>query len=111
MGHSAQHYSTAHTRAREDMSNLAQYGAELNFPGTLVSMHGKGSKYSYPRGRGPNKALRYFDLRMLAEVAEAEGVDLRVLYLRRPVKDILIANTVHSICVCWRRWRKRKVST
>ena len=94
------------------MSNLAQYGAELNFPGTLVSMHGKGSKYSYPRGRGPNKALRYFDLRMLAEVAEAEGVDLRVLYLRRPVKDILIANTVHRDFQKWvvrtasvSRWR------
>ena len=95
MGHSAQHYSTAHARARADMRILAQYGTAINFPGTLVSMHGKRSKFSYPRGIGPNKALMYFDLRMLAEVAEAEGVDLRVLYLRRPVKGILIANTVH----------------
>ncbi|CAN0408704.1 unnamed protein product [Laminaria digitata] len=50
---------------------------------------------SYPSGLGPDKALRYLDLRMLAEVAEEEGVDLRVLYLRRSAKDLLIANTIH----------------
>lgn len=37
----------------------------------------------------------YFDLRLMAEVAEAEGVDFRVVYLRRPVKDVILANTVH----------------
>ena len=77
------------------MRLLARVGEALQYPGTLRSMHGRQRLNSYPMGTGPNKALKYFDLRMLAEVAEAEGVDLRVLYLRRPVKQLVIANTVH----------------
>lgn len=41
------------------------------------------------------KVFKYLDLRMLAEAAEAEGVDFRVLYLRRPARDIVLADTVH----------------
>lgn len=52
-------------------------------------------KYSYPHGSGQKKLMKYIDLRLLAEVAEKEGVDFRVLYLRRSVKDILVADTVH----------------
>ncbi|CAM9808577.1 unnamed protein product, partial [Ectocarpus fasciculatus] len=33
--------------------------------------------------------------RELAEIAEAENVDLRVVYLRRSAEDLIIANTVH----------------
>jgi len=39
--------------------------------------------------------FQYMDLRLLAQTAEAEGVDFRVLYLRRPARDIILANTVH----------------
>ena len=92
MGSSVKQYSIAYQQARTEMRKLAHRGAGLSFPGTVKIIHGK---QSYPFGYGPNKVLKYMDLRMLAEVAEAEGVDFRVVYLRRPVKDILVANTVH----------------
>lgn len=41
------------------------------------------------------KVFGYLDLELLAEVAEAEGVDFRVLYLRRPARDIVVADTIH----------------
>ena len=92
MGDNANHYRANLNGAKENMRNLAQRGSDLQAPGTIVFMHGKNS---YPDGPGPNKALKYIDLRMLAELAEEERVDLRVLYLRRPVRDTLIANTMH----------------
>ncbi|CAM9273098.1 unnamed protein product, partial [Laminaria digitata] len=95
MGYNAEHYRETLTGARENMRNLARRGAALKFPGTVVSMFGRFTLLSYPSGRGPNKALKYFDLRKLAEVAEAEGVDLRLLYLRRPAKELMIADIIH----------------
>lgn len=86
------HYNAVLDNAREQMQNLAKRAAELPFPGTMVLMQGKSS---YPVGWGPNKVMKYLDLRMLAEVAEEKGVDFRVLYLQRSVKDMIIANTVH----------------
>lgn len=49
------------------MRKLAQLRAELQFPGTVVSLR---NHDSYPMGAGPNKALKYVDLRFFAEVAE-----------------------------------------
>eukprot|EP00752_Nemacystus_decipiens_P011462 g10178.t1 len=63
-----------------------------NMSGTVVFLHGR---YSYPSGYGPDKVFGYLDLTLLAEVAEAEGVDFRVLYLRRPARDTVLADTVH----------------
>lgn len=74
------------------MRKLGQRGVELEYPGTVVSM---GARNSYPNGNDSNKALKYVDRRMLSEVAEEEGVDLRVLYLRRHVKDLIISVTNH----------------
>lgn len=93
MAGNAEDYSTALVGAKDDMRRLKQRGAELEYPGTVVFMH---SRNSYPNGDGPNKALKYVDLRVLAEVAEEEGVDLRVLYLRRRAKEMIISNTVHQ---------------
>ena len=95
MGQTAQHYSATLRRARKKMRNLAQRAATLQFPGTVAFTLGSHHLHSYPSGIGPNKALKYLDLRLLAEVAEEEGVDLRVLYLRRHAKDLIIANTIH----------------
>ena len=92
MGTDVHHYSVALDNARRQMRNLAKRAAELPYPGTMALMRGR---YSYPDGWGPKKVMKYLDLRMLAEVAEEEGVDFRVLYLRRSVHDMLIANTVH----------------
>lgn len=92
MGGKAQHYNTSREQAGVEMRDLAMRGADLPFPGAVMYIRGK---YSYPDGRGPSKVMMYIDLRLLAEVAEAEGVDFRVLYLRRPVKDLIVADTVH----------------
>lgn len=78
--------------AREAVQKLANRGVELQFPGTVVSLH---SRNSYSMFHGPNKALKYVDLRFLAELAEEEGMDFRVLYLWRSFEVIVIANIVH----------------
>lgn len=92
MRSSAQTYVTNMNKARETMRALALKGDDLPFPGTVTFFPGR---FSYPNGYGPDKTLHYLDLRVLAEVAEQEGVDFRVVYLRRPAKELLIANTVH----------------
>ena len=92
MGTDVHHYSVALDIAKRQMRYMATNAAELPFPGTIALMHGR---YSYPDGWGPKKVMKYLDLRMLAEVAEEEGVDFRVLYLRRSVHDMINANTVH----------------
>lgn len=50
---------------------------------------------SYPYSGGANKVFQYTDLRLLAELAEEEGVDFRVVYLRRSAEDMVVADTVH----------------
>lgn len=54
-----------------------------------------GKFISYPYLGGPNKVFQYTDLRMLADFAEEEGVDLRIVYLKRSAQDMVIADTVH----------------
>lgn len=92
MGGRAQDYNNSREQAGVEMRDFALRGADLPFPGAAMYIRGK---YSYPDGSGPSKVMMYIDLRLLAEVAEAEGVDFRALYLRRPVKDLIVANTVH----------------
>ena len=92
LGRTSQHFSDIINGGRADMRMLAKRAAEIPHPGTVLVVHGK---YSYPDAHGPDKTLKYLDLRLLAEAAEEEGVDFRVLYLRRPAKDIMLANTVH----------------
>lgn len=92
MGKKVHHYSDVLGWGRAEMQRLAEREAELPSPGTVMFVHGK---YSYPDGFGLDKVLKYLDLRLLAEAAEAEGVDFRVLYLQRPAEDILVADTVH----------------
>ena len=95
MGQTAQYYSTILSLGRDKMRSLAQQAGALPSPGTVAYTQTEHRFHSYPSGIGPNKALNYLDLRLLAEVAEEEGVDLRVLYLRRSAKQMIIADTVH----------------
>lgn len=92
MSGTAAHYAEKYQAAGEEMRKLALRGDSLKPPGTLAQVSGR---YSYPFDKGPDKVLQYIDMRMMAEVAETQGVDFRVLYLRRSVKDMVIANTVH----------------
>lgn len=92
MGHDVHFYSDIIDTARRQMRKMAKRAEHIPFPGTIAVIHGK---YSHPMGSGPSKLMHYLDLQMLAKVAEEEGVDFRILYLRRSVKGIIIADTVH----------------
>lgn len=92
MGNDVHHYRVAVQAAKAEMRQMARRGAKLLHPGTVKFVY---IGQSYPSGFGPNKARKYVDVRLLAGVAEAEGVDFRVVYLRRPVKDLILADTVH----------------
>lgn len=103
MKESPENYAQALARAREGMRALAVEGENLTSLGGIATLFQLGSppecKYlgmlSYPNFTGGDKVFRYVDLRMVAELAEAEGVDLRVVYLQRSARDIMIANTIH----------------
>lgn len=92
MDESPLHFSSAQTSARAEMRELARRAEGVPWPGTIQVQRGG---LSYPNGHGPLKVFGYVDVRMMAEAAEAEGVDFRVLYLRRSAKDLIIANTIH----------------
>ena len=92
MGGNGSQYAEAESRAREEMKRLAEQADGLPLPGTTYLMH---NSWSYPTNSGWNKVMQYLDLQRLVEEAEVNGVDMRVLYLRRSAKDIVIANTVH----------------
>lgn len=92
MNASAIHFAEADDRAREEMRRLAEHAVGLPLPGSVYVMH---NSWSYPSHPGAQKAVQYMDLPRLAEVAESAGIDLRVLYLRRAAKGIVVADTVH----------------
>lgn len=104
MSQSVSHYEEQMDQARRQMRALKG----LILPdGSVATMQGAnlmsdhvhcediGGMLSYPHNPGPDKVLQYVDLRMLAEAAEAEYVDLRVVYLQRSAKDLIISNTAH----------------
>lgn len=99
------HYVDTQEKIRAEMRTLAAAQHELAWPGTIATIQPTKPEtqpgcrgigvMSYPFNVGKNKVLQYPDVRTVAEAAEAEGVDLRVLYLKRPAEDFLVANTVH----------------
>ncbi|CAM9145399.1 unnamed protein product [Ectocarpus fasciculatus] len=91
-GEEAKKFSLTSRQATENMRQLAEWAATLSSPGTLEFF---AMASSYPLNAGPLKVMQYMDLRAMAETAEGEGIDFRVLYLRRSAKDLVIANTVH----------------
>ena len=72
------------------MRQLAQHGSSLAPEEAVVMLCGK---YSYPQNKGVDKVFQYIDLGTLADLAEQEGVDLRVIYLKRPAHDIATTTT------------------
>ncbi|CAN0231708.1 unnamed protein product [Scytosiphon promiscuus] len=91
MGESAATFEHAQVEARTAMRDLAQRAVLLPSPGTFHLLRGR----SVPTGNGNQKVMQYVDPRLMAEAAEAEGVDFRVLYLKRSAKELLLADTVH----------------
>lgn len=82
----------AESQASEEMKKLRERLAYLPEAGSVcITAHA----YSYPSLNGPEKVMQYIDLPRLAESAEAEGIDMRVVYMRRSAEELIIANTVH----------------
>lgn len=96
---SAAAYQNGIERLRTEMGVLALvaertnedpplYLAALNRPCRVGAM-------SFPNFNGPNKPLQYVDLKVLATEAERAGIDLRMIYLGRSAKDVLVSTTEH----------------
>ena len=96
----ANDYKNARERLREEMQNLAVQADQL--PEGKASIVSFGpcrfeiGMLSYPNFNGPEKTLQYVDLRLVAEEAERAGIDLRIIYLTRAAKSILISDTMHN---------------
>ena len=91
MGESAAHFAATDLQARKEMKGLVQQAADL--PGPTVCLPDHAS--SYPQNPGPGKVMQYTDLRRIAEAADSEGIDLRVVYLKRSARGLISANTNH----------------
>lgn len=91
---------------RSGMKTLAASEDHLEAPGTILAVQKQTAKdrrkcsllgeMSFPNGHGPNKVLKYPDIQQVAQIAEEEGVDLRILYLQRSAKSMLISSTIHE---------------
>jgi len=93
-------YTESYEEAREGMRRLALKGEKISNSGGIALIQGGSCpmpQMSYPTMGGMEKVNQYIDIRMLAEVAEAEGVDLRVVYLKRSAEEIVIADTQHRM--------------
>lgn len=90
---------------RAGMKNLAKREEHVEAPATIVIVQRRTTRerkqcspygeMSFPDGHGPNKALKYPDIQKVAQLAEEEGVDLRIVYLQRSAKSILVSSTIH----------------
>lgn len=99
------HYQQSQDNLRSALQELAALEQKLRPEGTIVTVqktsrlqktcHVGLGQISFPNLHGPDKALSYADLQLLARVAEEEGIDFRVLYLHRPAGDLLLSDTTH----------------
>lgn len=95
-------YADALDAAVIAMRDLAAEAEELEEPGTFAPTQqqqrhqkGCGRVFSYPCCSGRDRVFKYLDVVTLAQAAEAAGVDLRVVYLQRSAKDIMLADASH----------------
>ncbi|CAN0357227.1 unnamed protein product, partial [Hapterophycus canaliculatus] len=91
MRESSAAFGMAMDEARSDMRKLAERAEHVPSSGILHIMNG----LSFPAGHGNQRVMQYMDPRLVAEAAEAGGVDLRFLYLKRSARELLLADTVH----------------
>ncbi|CAM9115645.1 unnamed protein product, partial [Hapterophycus canaliculatus] len=100
---SANEYEEARRHLRREMEILAAYPEDY-LPEGKATMASFGScrvevsagMMSFPNYNGDSKALQYVDFRLLAEEAERAGVDLRMVYLARSARSILVSDTQHN---------------
>ena len=68
-----------------------QGGSNLNFLGLCYAT--RSGMLSYPNFNGKHKTLDHPDLHMIATLAEAAGLDFRVLVLQRDADEVLRSNS------------------
>lgn len=103
MAESPSHFSEARAQARNGMRKLALEAQLVAPPGIVATMQARRKHEnacellmaSFPTFGGPQKVFQFMDFAMLAEMAEAEGIDLRLVYLQRSAKELIIADTRH----------------
>lgn len=105
MSRSSTHYAKARDTLRLELQKLSIMEKDVHGPGAIVTVQRTSpmqeamcfsyGELSYPNSNGPDKVLAYPDLQMLAEMAEEEGIDFRIVYLQRPAKDLLLSNVSH----------------
>lgn len=93
-------YKVARENLRVYMEKLALDATRLPEGGATMVGFGpcrfSSGMMSYPNFNGEHKSLQYVDFRILAEEAELAGIDLRMIYLARSARDILISDTKHN---------------
>lgn len=97
---SANSYLEARQQLRREMEELEKWANDLAVgKATMVGFgkcrNSRVGMMSYPNFNGDTKAIQYVDFRILVEEAERAGVDLRIIYLSRSARDIVISDTKH----------------
>ncbi|CAM9131216.1 unnamed protein product [Scytosiphon promiscuus] len=92
-------YATGLERLRNESGKIAlQSDVSPNGAITLVTFwqrrRGIGMM-SFPNFTGSDKPLQYVDLRILAAEAERAGIDVRLIYMTRSARNILLSDTQH----------------
>lgn len=102
MSDSPSAYARALDEGISGMRDLAAEAAKVEAPGTFASAQQMdtskkncGLRFSYPFGSGQDKVYQYVDVTLMAQAAEAAGVDLRLVYLQRSAKAIMLADGTH----------------
>lgn len=93
-------YKASREKLRKEMQTLARYPDRLPEGKAIMASFGpcrfKAGMMSYPNFNGPDKTLQYVDFRVVAEEAERAGIDLRIIYLTRQARSILVSDTQHN---------------
>lgn len=93
-------YMVARGELRAEMEKLALTAESIPPNESTVVGFGpcrfEAGMMSYPNFNGDDKVLQYVDFKVVAEEAERARIDLRIIYLSRSAKDILISDTWHN---------------
>lgn len=105
MGQDPAHYASVKEYVDGEMGKLADSQLDMDERGSMACLQpirtapeyecqGVGM-LSYPVLNGASKPIQYPDLRVIAEAAEANGIDFRVVYMKRSAANLLVADTIH----------------
>jgi len=88
-------------RAEGEVRTALRRLSRRNATSPLLASLGGCGMMSYPNFPGKLKMFQTPDVRLLAELAEDEGVDFRILVLHRPAAAVLRSTTIHRHFGSW----------